>query len=473
MSTWIPVLALAAHVGCSSAAVSAGHQGPLGGGAGPTSSPPAPPGPIRHVVLVTIDGLLPESYLRPDAHGLRVPNLRRMVQQGAVSEGARSVFPTVTYPAHTSIATGVSPLRHGIHANRADDPLETNLDGWRWYAEDIAAPTIWQVAAGAGYRTALVGWPVTVGASATFLVPEVWRAKHGDDRKLLRALSTPGLLDAVGRADPSFWSRHAPGDFFKDQFLTDIAVYLLASGQPHLTLLHLVEVDVAQHKYGLFSAEAVAAIENADHQLGRLIDAAAGAGLWEATALVVASDHGFAPVSTMVRPGVVLREAGLVSLNEQGRVTDYRAFLQTSGGLGYVYLKEPGDAAVAATVQRAFAARSGPGGSIGRLFTPAQIRAAGGDPRAVLAFEAAPGASFGPGYLGEYAAPPIYRATHGFSPERPDMQASLLALGPKVPPGRLAGARLVDIAPTIARWLGMPMTAVEGRPLVTPSGGPP
>lgn len=286
-----------------------------------------PPGPIRHAIIVTIEGLMPETYLQPDAHGLRVPTLRRMVQQGAFSPGARSVFPTVTYPAHTSIATGVSPLRHGIHSNRADDPLETNLDGWRWYAEDIQAPTIWQIAARAGYRTALIGWPVTVGAAATFLVPEFWRAKHADDFKLLRALSSPpGLLDQVARADPSFASRYTPGDFLKDQFLVDIAAHVATTGKPHLTLLHLVGVDSAQHKHGLWSPQALAAIENADHQLGRLLLATQGAGIAADTALLVASDHGFAAVATMVRPGVLLHQAGVVQLDAANRVIAAKPF---------------------------------------------------------------------------------------------------------------------------------------------------
>jgi predicted AlkP superfamily pyrophosphatase or phosphodiesterase len=422
-----------------------------------------PPGAVRHVMLVTIDGMQPEVYLHPDAHGLRVPNLRRMVREGAFSEGARSVFPTVTYPAHTSIVTGVSPLRHGIHANRADDPLETNLDGWRWYAEDIAAPTLWQLAGRAGYRTALIGWPISVGATATFLVPEVWRARHSDDRKLLRALSTPGLLDRVARAQPALWSHYVPGDFLKDEFLTDVAVFLLQAERPHLLLLHLVGVDSAQHKHGLYSPEALTALELADQQLGRLLRAAAG--IWNSTALVVASDHGFAPVTRMVRPGVILRQAGLVTLDDRGHVTDCRAFLQTSGGLGYVYLRDANDAATAATVKQAFAARVD-GADIARLYTPAQIRALGGDPRAALAFEAAEGSSFGPGYLGDYAAPPQYPATHGYSPEHPAMRASLLAVGAGVPPGRFEDARLIDIAPTIARWLGLAMPGVEGHPLV-------
>ena len=105
------------------------------------------PGPaVRRVIVVSVDGLVPASYTAPDAHGLAVPTLREMVQNGAWSAGALSVFPSITYPAHTSIATGLNPGAHGIVTNLVFDPLGKNQQGWRWYAEDIRAPALWDAA---------------------------------------------------------------------------------------------------------------------------------------------------------------------------------------------------------------------------------------------------------------------------------------------------------------------------------------
>src|ERR1041384_6155206 len=132
--------------------------------------------PIRAVVFVSIDGLMPATYVAPDTHGLGVPTLREIVKNGAWSDGARSVFPSVTYPAHASIATGVNPSVHGIVANGAFDPLGKNQQGWRWYAEDIHAPTLWDAVRSRGLSAALIWWPTTVGARAAALAPEHWRA---------------------------------------------------------------------------------------------------------------------------------------------------------------------------------------------------------------------------------------------------------------------------------------------------------
>ena len=84
------------------------------------------------VVLLSIDGLRPDHVLEADRLGLRVPNLRRLAREGAHARGVAGVLPTVTYPSHTTLVTGVSPARHGILANTPFDPLGKNLDGWYW-----------------------------------------------------------------------------------------------------------------------------------------------------------------------------------------------------------------------------------------------------------------------------------------------------------------------------------------------------
>ena len=429
-----------------------------------------PPGPIRHVIVVTIDGLMPEAYRQPDAHGLKIPTLRRLVAEGASSSGALSVFPSVTYPSHTSMASGVSPARHGIVSNRDVDPLQENPDGWRRFAEDVAVPRVWDVASAAGYRTALIEWPVTVGAKATFIVPDA-RSRTPNDLKLMRALATPGLFPAVAAAYPNFDARFRPGDI-SDEGGTDIAVHVLATGKPHLTFLHIFDVDGAQHEHGIWSDEARAAIENADRQIGRLLEAAERAGIAGATALVVASDHGFAPVTRSVNPNALLVKAGLIERDGQGRVRDWRAIVHPNGGSAYVYTRPPGDAQLEAAVLKVLeddqrAARRG----IGRIIRREEIAAIGGDPQAFLALDAELGAFFG-GDLEQYETVPTLRGMHGYDPARPEMKASLILFGPTIAHGELASARLIDIAPTVAGWLGLELSGVDGKPLEIVAGAP-
>ena len=162
----------------------------------------------RALLLISIDGMRPDYVTAADAHGLKIPNLRRILAQGAHASGVRGVLPTVTYPSHTTILTGVWPARHGIFSNLTFDPAGTNFEGWYWYSEDIHSPTLWEAAAKAGYRVGSVSWPVSVGApGVTDLIPEYWRATTPDDLKLLRALSTP----VAGVRGPTRPLCHRPG----------------------------------------------------------------------------------------------------------------------------------------------------------------------------------------------------------------------------------------------------------------------
>ncbi|MDB4974189.1 MAG: alkaline phosphatase family protein [Myxococcaceae bacterium] len=419
--------------------------------------------PVQHVVLVTIDGLLPDSYLHADAHGLRVPTLRRFMREGAFSDGALSAFPTLTYPAHASIATGVWPARHGVTSNRRFDPLDQTQEAWLWYAEELRQKPIWQVAEEAGLTTALIEWPTTVGAKATWLMPEYWRTRTPEDLKLVRALSTPGLLERVAERFPGYEGRAAP-PHVTDQAGVDVAVQTLAEGKPALLMLHIFQVDEAQHKHGLWSPEAQAAIENADQQLERLIAAVQQAGIGSATAFVVASDHGFINVERQINPGAWLREAGLIELDEKGKTKRWQAAILPNGGSAYLYV----DGSVAGVEQQLSALieskRKVSNSGIVQVLSRAQIAEKGGDPEAVLALEAELGTTFGPN-LQSYEGTPPSRATHGYDPARAEMKASLLLLGPSVQPGLLKDARLVDIAPTVAKWLSLSLPNVDGQPL--------
>ena len=148
----------------------------------------------RSVLFISVDGLRPDYATQADQYGFKVPNLRRMLREGVYAEGVEGVVPTVTYPSHTTLITGVWPSRHGIYGNTTFDPEQKNLQGYYWYSEDIKVPTLWHAANAAGLVTASVSWPVSVGAPVKYLIPEVWRAGTPDDHKLIRALATPGML---------------------------------------------------------------------------------------------------------------------------------------------------------------------------------------------------------------------------------------------------------------------------------------
>jgi predicted AlkP superfamily pyrophosphatase or phosphodiesterase len=110
------------------------------------------------VLLISVDGMKPEAVIDAQSHGLKVPNLRAFMADGAYSSGVRGVLPTLTYPSHTTLLTGASPAKHGIIDNTTFDPKLRNQRGWYWYSEDIKVPTLWDAAAGHSSRR-----PISIG----------------------------------------------------------------------------------------------------------------------------------------------------------------------------------------------------------------------------------------------------------------------------------------------------------------------
>ena len=91
--------------------------------------------PAAPVLMISVDGLKPEYVLDADAHGLKIPFLRGLLRDGTYARGVTGVWPTVTYPSHTTLLTGLSPAEHGIYNNLEFDPKSTFANAWYWYAQ--------------------------------------------------------------------------------------------------------------------------------------------------------------------------------------------------------------------------------------------------------------------------------------------------------------------------------------------------
>jgi len=441
--------------------------------AGPRQAAPAPPALARHIIMISVDGLMPASYTEADARGLKIPTLRELMAHGAWSPGVRDVMPAVTYPAHTTMVTGVSPRVHGIVTNTVFDPMGIRDGEWYWYEPEIRVPTLWQLARARGLRTALISWPVTMGALGDTVMPEFWRGHGIDGPKLMRAISTPGLWEEVARRFPGFDAGFEVSPA-TDESIADVAVDVIESHRPNLMLVHLPGVDHQQHQHGPWSPEALAAIENADAQVGRMAQAARRAGIWSSTLFLVVSDHGFTREEKVLRPGVLLQEHGFITLDAKNHVSSWRAAVATSTGSAYVYLHDPDDRQTAAAVRELFDSLAAqPGGGIRRVLSQDQIAALGGDSSAFLALEPADGFGLVGGVTGDATGPAITPGIHGFPPDREMMNASLLLTGPGVAPGKIDGARMIDIGPTVAQWLGLRLDDAEGKPFMNLPPPPP
>ena len=358
----------------------------------------AQPNERPQVILISIDGLTTMDYLHPD-DGLKVPNLQALRANGCAADGMTGIFPTVTYPSHTAMITGEPSSVHGIHTNTPLDPFGYENGGWFYYAEQIRSPTLWQVLNRAGRTTAAVSWPVTVGAEVDYLLPEYRPVRTPEDVALMSALSTRGLFREMIGVD----STDRP---MTDPWRIQASIAILNTRHPDLLALHLSDLDGAQHGFGPHTPQAHAALEKIDAQIGELRAAVAASGRADRTAWVVVSDHGFYPVSKQVNPMIALRDAGLITVNASGRVTDWKVFMHNEGGSAFFEARDPADSASiakAAALLRALAAD--PANGIRRVYTPRDLAAEHADPDAFLALETERGFGFGSAFDGPMLTP--------------------------------------------------------------------
>ncbi len=429
---------------------------------GGAAAQPAVQSPL--LLMISIDGLRPDHVTAADTLGLKIPNLRRFLSDGAYAEGVQGVIPTVTYPSHTTLITGVWPARHGIHANVVFDPLKENQSGWYWYAEDIRVPTLWDAASRAGLSTASVQWPVSVGARVTWNIPEFWRAGTPDDAKLLRAVSTPGLLAEL-EADLGPYPRALTVE--SDEQRGRFAARILERKRPNLLTLHLIALDHAEHVSGPGSPESLAALERLDAVIGTLRATAEAAAPGRAYVTIV-SDHGFARTTMRLNLLSEFKRAGLLTASGAGKVTAWQAMPWTAGGSIAIMLKDPADAATREKV-RALLDRlaADPAHGIDRVLDAAALRDRGGFPEAAFVVGLKPEWHAGGSLDGPLTGTATVGGMHGHLPDLPDMRASFFLVGPGVPAGKSLGLiDMRDIATTLARRLDLPLASAEGKVLL-------
>jgi predicted AlkP superfamily pyrophosphatase or phosphodiesterase len=407
------------------------------------------------VLLISIDGLMPSMYTTPGPS--RIPTLRRLTREGASARGVVGVLPSVTYPSHTTLITGVRPARHGIIDNRFVDPDNRSAGAWYWYARDIKTPTLITAARGAGLRTASIQWPVTVGAPADLLYPEYIRSSHVENLSLLRALATPNLLDAVEtrRGAPIPWPH-------TDDQTADIAVFVAETYRPNLMLVHLIDLDDAEHESGPGSAAALETAERIDGLVDRIVTAFGGGNVL----LAVASDHGFMALERTVHPNALFKQEGLLTLNARGNVSAWQAYFHSSGGSGYVYLNDPADEPLRSRVAALLSSFArDPANGVLRVWDAAALAERGAHPRAAFGIDMRNGFYSGSGHA-TLVEPSTSRGGHGFDPERPELHASLILHGgPFQGGGDLGIVRMTQIGPTLAAFLGVRLSEEADAPL--------
>ena len=419
----------------------------------------------RHVILITIDGFA--AYNLDDIR-VPLPNLRRIAAEGARADAMTVITPSVTWPDHTTLVTGVTPAKHSVLANGR---IEVGANGFytinprRSKEELCRSTTIYDVAHQAGMKTAEVNWPVTQGAKTLdFTFPDYPDNIKNTTPKLLQRLVEQGVL-----TKPEETSFRNQGPVGRDNTWTQAAVHLIKREKPNLLLFHLLNTDGQQHGHGPQSTEAFTALALADRQIGEIVQAVKDAGIARDTTIIVTADHGFVRVTKEIRPYVRLKERGFIRTGPGG-AAEFDAQIISEAGTALVYV--PKAKTQPDLVARVRAALEGMEGTE-QVITPERYPALGlpvpgRDPQAPdLVLAAKDGYAFGtdqaPPEISDFPRPV---GSHGYVNTNPRVDALFVATGNGIRKGsRLGRIKNVDVAPTIARLLGVQLPEVDGRVL--------
>lgn len=434
------------------------------------------PAPDRIVVLMSVDGLA-NFYM--DDPAADMPTIRKLAAEGAKAASMRASDPTVTWPNHTTLVTGVPPAKHGVLGNNFFDRVKNEKVALIWdpvYDKDqiVKVPTIYDIAKAAGLKTAAIRWPATRAAHAID-----WNSPDLGEDTLILKYTTPELIDECKDAGfkitqkedgtGKIGSQSLKEGIEADTMWTKIFNMVLHKHRPNLALHHVVVVDHTEHADGPRSPEAYEAIKAADENV-RLV--------WEQlqkdfpgkATLIVTSDHGFSENKISVLPNVVLKEEGLIEV-EGKEVTGGVVRVVPQGGSALIYIMDDANRdKIIKQVKEAFAKVEGVSSVIAAdEFAPYGIANPRRDPHApdMVLFAKM---NY---YFGDTAAGSIptetkseRRGSHGHDSNFPDLHAMFVVSGARIKPGtNLGDIDNKSVAPTIAKLLGVEMPGVEGKPL--------
>ncbi len=424
----------------------------------------------QHVVLITIDGF--PAAMFTDAK-TSVPNIRKLAAEGVTAERMQVSNPSVTWPNHTTLVTGVRPAKHSVLYNGvlkrsgAEEPVL--VDPKRDKTDLVAVPNLFDLLHQAGMRTAAIDWPCTRNSnSIDDDFPDSPDPLSHTTPRLLKGLVAEGILP--GENDKGFSAMNGPA---RDEVWTRAACHVIRTRKPHLLALHLLNTDGIHHRYGPESPASYTAVALADTFVGRVLQAIDSAGIRLNTTVIVTADHGFATATNMIQPNVLLRQAGLLQLNSSNQIAKARVQVVPEGGSGMVYFNNPDTREEdRRKVTELFTGKEG----IAEVIQPDRFAQLGfpapekQHTMADLVIAAKPGygvtgTATGDAYV-VHAGTQNNVGYHGYISTYERMDAPFIISGPGIKRGAKIGAiENVDVAPTIAELLGIKLPQTDGKPL--------
>lgn len=432
----------------------------------------------RRLLVISVDAMFADDK----AYMEHCPNICAWLEHASGCVCTRSVYPTVTYPNHVAMYTGTYPEKNGIYTNYHFTTTGRSDKHWMWEADEIKVDTIFDAAHKGGYSTANGHWPVTCyesKGSIDYHVPEYWLVNEGEtvDKEYAARGASPEVMEII-KANEKYL-RPGRETFIDtqpeyDDFVVHCDCDIIRKYKPEVFLTHWCVVDDYRHRFGIDHPYVQSALHHVDRFFGMICDALRDAGVYDETDIFIVSDHGQMDTQRKIKFNAFMKDRGYITLDENGNVADYKAYLISDGMSGEIYLKDPNDKALWQEVYDMLKEMASVGiYGFDRVFTKEEVEKqfhTTGPYSFVLETDGY--TSFVDGFVPPYIWRQdrteawdhrFGRGNHGFLPTR-GPKPMCWCKGPHIRPDVwLPEHCLVDEAPTYAKLLGVELPDAQGK----------
>lgn len=409
---------------------------------------------MKHVIVISVDAMRTsdiEAFKKKK-------NMGRLLEHSSLIEGCHCIYPTYTYPCHTSIMTGCYPNKHGIYHN---DKFEINCKSakWFWYANEIKCKTMIDVAHENGLKTASVLFPCQGGSKCDYLISEIWPEKAEDDpTPICDSVNSPSVKHIYEKHKHLLdWMRTPAFDLFGSACAVDI----IKEFKPDLMFIHFSYVDHQRHRCGAETEKILHAIDFVDERIGEVIKATEDAGIFDDTDFIILGDHAQINVDTVFNINKILVDKGYITLAEDGSVKDWKIYVHSASFSAQVYTQNVSLEEARGVLDDIREEYPEYMERVMNTFEANEIYHLDGPFDFVL--EAQTHVIFGQGLSGDLLNKPepgnykFSHSTHGYAPEKGPNPPFIIS-GPSAKEGAVVKeARLVDEAPTVMSLFGLKM----------------
>ncbi|MGL4654369.1 MAG: alkaline phosphatase family protein [Sarcina sp.] len=399
----------------------------------------------------------------------KLPHFGNLLKKSSYSMEVETIYPSLTYPAHTSIVTGMLPKNHNVINNIKLQVNNCLSPDWFWKKSEIKTDTLFDLIKRNRLTCSSILWPVTCKANIKYNMPEVFANRNWQNQIMVSAMN--GSIKYQLAMNNKFSSirdglrQPQLDNFSMNCFLETLSVY-----SPDVMFLHLTDVDTNRHKHGYDSKEAEYALRRHDSRLGDVITKLKTIEALDNACIILLGDHSMKNTHSVIRLNRLFLDRYWIKLDKSNKKIDYHeVFCNFCDGSAYIYLKDKNNKSLLSKVTEELKKFSETNlNCIKNIYTKEEAMKFGADPNCDLMVEANDGYYFINDFIEDKVIEKVGtkhdKATHGYKPSNYDNGTFFMVCDPRVKEDFNIGAmRIIDIAPTIAKLLDDAMLDVDGR----------